>query len=185
MLPHASFLHDAGYSLLIFDFRSRGESEGGAVTMGSHHERDDVNGAVKFLNGREDVDAIYAAAIAYQEGLWFIPNTGHAECAEIAPKEHTIRVVAFSANTENHRHSTLRSNPAHHVPPASNLRVIKPRHILMFIYIHKELYSRWLTVPRSEAFWIASINLCLTTAVSKSGSNRFPVRIASPNRRYI
>ena len=55
MLPHADFLHDAGYSTLLFDFRSRGESEGDAVTLG-YMERGDVLGAVDYLKSRDDVD---------------------------------------------------------------------------------------------------------------------------------
>ena len=55
MLPHAKFLHEAGYSVLLFDFRSRGESGGDAVTMG-FHERGDVRGAVQYLKGRPDAD---------------------------------------------------------------------------------------------------------------------------------
>ena len=55
MLPHADFLHEAGYSVLLFDFRSRGESGGDAVTMG-YHERGDVQGAVQYLKGRSDAD---------------------------------------------------------------------------------------------------------------------------------
>ena len=55
MLPHADFLHDAGYSVLLFDFRSRGESEGDAVTLG-FHERGDVQGAVQYLKDRPDAD---------------------------------------------------------------------------------------------------------------------------------
>ncbi|MBI4281909.1 MAG: alpha/beta hydrolase [Chloroflexi bacterium] len=55
MLPHASFLHEAGYSVLLFDFRSRGQSAGDAVTLG-YYERGDVQGAVQYLKTRPDVD---------------------------------------------------------------------------------------------------------------------------------
>lgn len=55
MLPHADFLHSAGYSVLLFDFRSRGESAGDAVTLG-YYERGDVQGAVQYLKTRPDVD---------------------------------------------------------------------------------------------------------------------------------
>jgi len=62
MLPHADFLHEAGYSVLLFDFRSSGESEGDAVTMG-FHERGDVQGAVQYLKRRSDADG---------ESLWVL-----------------------------------------------------------------------------------------------------------------
>ncbi|MDA0988280.1 MAG: alpha/beta hydrolase [Chloroflexi bacterium] len=55
MLPHADFLHDAGYSVLLFDFRSRGQSAGDAVTLG-FHEQGDVQGAVQYLKDRQDAD---------------------------------------------------------------------------------------------------------------------------------
>ena len=56
MLPHADFLHEAGYSTLLFDLRSRGESEGDAVTFG-YHERGDLRGALRYLEQRPDADA--------------------------------------------------------------------------------------------------------------------------------
>jgi len=34
MLPHAEYLHRAGYNALLFDFRAGGESDGDAVTIG-------------------------------------------------------------------------------------------------------------------------------------------------------
>ncbi|MBI3953258.1 MAG: alpha/beta hydrolase [Chloroflexi bacterium] len=55
MLPHADMLHRAGYSVLLFDFRSRGESAGDAVTLG-YWERGDVLGAIAYLKSRPDVD---------------------------------------------------------------------------------------------------------------------------------
>jgi fermentation-respiration switch protein FrsA (DUF1100 family) len=55
MLPHADILHNAGYSVLLFDFRSRGDSGGDAVSMG-FHERGDVQGAIQYLKHRSDAD---------------------------------------------------------------------------------------------------------------------------------
>ena len=55
MLPHADFLRDAGYSTLLFDLRSRGDSEGDEVSFG-YHERGDVEGAVRYLQQRPDAD---------------------------------------------------------------------------------------------------------------------------------
>ena len=55
MLPHAEFLHDAGYSTLLFDQRSRGKSEGEDTSFG-YHERGDVEGAVRYLQQRPDAD---------------------------------------------------------------------------------------------------------------------------------
>lgn len=55
-LSRADFLHAAGYSLLLFDFRHGGESGGEAVTAG-YFERDDARGAIAYLATRQEVDA--------------------------------------------------------------------------------------------------------------------------------
>ncbi len=55
MLSHAAFLHAAGYSQLLLDFRACGDSEGGVVTLGGK-ERADVQAAVAYLLSRDDVD---------------------------------------------------------------------------------------------------------------------------------
>lgn len=55
LLPHAAFLNRAGYSVLLFDFRHRGNSGGDRVTLGAK-EPLDVIGAVRYLRSRPDVD---------------------------------------------------------------------------------------------------------------------------------
>ena len=55
MLPHADYLHKAGFSSLLFDFRYRGESEGDAQTLGAK-ESWDIQSAVDYLKTRPDVD---------------------------------------------------------------------------------------------------------------------------------
>ena len=47
MLPRAKWLHESGYSVLLFDFRGCGES-GGSATFG-YRERLDVEAALRFL----------------------------------------------------------------------------------------------------------------------------------------
>jgi fermentation-respiration switch protein FrsA (DUF1100 family) len=56
LLPHANFLHHAGYAVLMFDYRYRGESDGDAITMGVR-ERADLLGAIDTLCARPEVDA--------------------------------------------------------------------------------------------------------------------------------
>jgi dienelactone hydrolase len=56
MLPHADYLHRAGFSVLLFDFRYRGQSEGEASTLGAR-EPLDILGAVRYLRAREGVSA--------------------------------------------------------------------------------------------------------------------------------
>ena len=67
MLPHADFLHDAGYSVLLFDLRSSGESEGNAVTFG-FREQGDVQGAVRYLKERRDADGENVGALGLSMG---------------------------------------------------------------------------------------------------------------------
>ena len=55
MLPHAAYLHRAGYNVLLFDFRATGKSEGEAVTVGALEQRD-VLGALDYLGARGDID---------------------------------------------------------------------------------------------------------------------------------
>lgn len=55
MLPHADYLHKAGFSALLFDYRYRGESEGDAQTLGAK-ESWDIQSAVDYLRTRPDVD---------------------------------------------------------------------------------------------------------------------------------
>jgi fermentation-respiration switch protein FrsA (DUF1100 family) len=55
LLPHADYLWRAGFSVLLFDFRNRGDSEGDTVTIGAK-EALDIEGAVDYLEARRDVD---------------------------------------------------------------------------------------------------------------------------------
>lgn len=55
LLPHALYLHDAGYNLLLIDLRSCGESAGKIVTAGAK-EPLDVLGAIDYLKTRPEVD---------------------------------------------------------------------------------------------------------------------------------
>ena len=51
MVERARFLHEAGYSLLLFDFQAHGESEGNTVTFGAL-EKDDAHAALQFVAQR-------------------------------------------------------------------------------------------------------------------------------------
>lgn len=53
ILPLAAFLHPH-YNVLLFDFRSFGESEGGITTVG-YREQEDVRAAIRYLRGRGGV----------------------------------------------------------------------------------------------------------------------------------
>ncbi len=55
VLPQAAYLFAAGYNVLLFDFRARGQSEGRDVTFGAF-EQGDALGALDYLARRGDVD---------------------------------------------------------------------------------------------------------------------------------
>ena len=55
MLPHAHYLHRDGFSVLLFDLRYRGESEGQVSTLGAK-EAWDIEDAVRYLRNRSEVD---------------------------------------------------------------------------------------------------------------------------------
>lgn len=59
LIPQAFILARAGYSLLLFDLRGHGRSEGHEVTYG-YHEALDVEAAVDFLAARPEVKHIGA-----------------------------------------------------------------------------------------------------------------------------
>jgi pimeloyl-ACP methyl ester carboxylesterase len=54
MLPHAYYLNKDGFSVLLYDSRYRGESEGEAVTYGAR-EKWDIEAAVDYLQVRNEV----------------------------------------------------------------------------------------------------------------------------------
>lgn len=55
MLDHADYLHQAGYSVLLVDFRAMGESAGEYSTLG-YYEWQDLLGGATYLATRPDVD---------------------------------------------------------------------------------------------------------------------------------
>jgi uncharacterized protein len=66
MLPVASTLHDAGFSVFSFDLRGCGRSTG-EVTFGAK-EQDDLASVVDYLTTRDDVDAERIGAVAFSMG---------------------------------------------------------------------------------------------------------------------
>ncbi|MCD4780651.1 MAG: alpha/beta hydrolase [Candidatus Omnitrophica bacterium] len=57
VLKYAPFLQQAGYNVLLFDFRGHGESEGRYCSIG-YHERNDIHAAVKYLKAVKKMDKI-------------------------------------------------------------------------------------------------------------------------------
>ncbi|XOU94737.1 MAG: alpha/beta hydrolase [Candidatus Kerfeldbacteria bacterium] len=67
MLPQAAFLNEAGYNILMFDFRGSGESGGNFLTFG-HMEQYDLEGAIKYLQKRGDVDINNLGLLGFSMG---------------------------------------------------------------------------------------------------------------------
>jgi fermentation-respiration switch protein FrsA (DUF1100 family) len=67
MLPWAQWLWEAGYSLLMFDFRGSGQSGGDLCTMGLH-EPEDVRGALDFLETRPETAGLSAGILGFSMG---------------------------------------------------------------------------------------------------------------------
>jgi pimeloyl-ACP methyl ester carboxylesterase len=82
-LPATKALHDAGYSVLLYDVRRHGESEKGKglVSFGPLEKRDFV-GAVHYLRTREDVDGERIGSIGISMG-GTIALYGAPECQPI------------------------------------------------------------------------------------------------------
>lgn len=84
LLPHADYLHRAGYNVLLFDFRGRGQSGGGEVTIGAR-EPLDVRGAIEYVLTRPDVDPAHIAL----QGVSLGASSG------ILEMQHDSRVAAI------------------------------------------------------------------------------------------
>lgn len=67
MLPWAEWLWKEGYTLLLFDFRALGKSGGNLCTMGLY-EPGDIQGALDYLETREDTGKLPAAIMGFSMG---------------------------------------------------------------------------------------------------------------------
>jgi pimeloyl-ACP methyl ester carboxylesterase len=67
MLGLSKSLADSGYSVLVFDSRAHGDSEGSLVSYGGP-EAEDVKAAVSFLRSRPDVDPERIGALGWSLG---------------------------------------------------------------------------------------------------------------------
>ncbi len=66
-LPHAALLHQAGYGVLLFDFRHHGTSDGSVSSLGIH-EIHDLDASVEYLRSRRDVNPDRIALIGHSMG---------------------------------------------------------------------------------------------------------------------
>ncbi|RJO59171.1 alpha/beta fold hydrolase [Candidatus Parcubacteria bacterium] len=67
LLPQACFLNQAGFNVLLFDFRGSGESAGEFITFGEDEQKD-LAGAVAYLHSRKDLDHNRIGVFGYSMG---------------------------------------------------------------------------------------------------------------------
>lgn len=87
LLPEAKLLHDAGFGVLLFDWRAHGASEGTQSTWGDR-ERDDLRAALDFAAAQADVTR-------HRLGLFGF-SMGGAVAALVAPDDERIGAVALA-----------------------------------------------------------------------------------------
>ena len=85
-LPYHEALTAAGYSVLIFDYRGFGESEGDRGVILPQLQLEDLTNAVTYLTTREDVDADNI-------GVFGSGGTGGGNAILLAASDDRIRVA--------------------------------------------------------------------------------------------
>jgi len=102
LLVPARALHDAGYHVLMFDMRNHGRSGSSPTVTFGHDEANDLLGAVRYLQGRADVDSAHIGALGYSMGA----NTVMFACArtndvKAAIAVQPVRPVSFARRLAN------------------------------------------------------------------------------------
>lgn len=100
LLPHADLLHRAGYAVLAFDYRHRGESDGTAITMGLR-EQGDLLAAIDTLCARPEVDANRIGV--------FGMSLGGVIAILVTARDPRVRVLAVEAPFATHEVIMTRS----------------------------------------------------------------------------
>lgn len=86
MLPPARFLARHGYGILLFDWRSHGESDGDISTWG-YREQDDLRAALDFLTAHPEVDQRRVGAVGF--------SIGGSAVAQVAATDQRISAVVL------------------------------------------------------------------------------------------
>jgi alpha/beta superfamily hydrolase len=94
LLPHARFLQNAGFAVLAFDYRHRGQSEGAAVSMGVG-EQQDLLGAIDWMDRRDDIDHARIAV----SGL----SMGSVIALLVAAQDERVRAVVAECPYADHQ----------------------------------------------------------------------------------
>lgn len=84
--PYHEAFTDAGFSVLIFDYRGFGESEGDRGTLSPEWQLADWRSAIAYMRGREDMDAERAA-------IFGSGGTGGGNAVAVAAYEPAVRAT--------------------------------------------------------------------------------------------
>ncbi len=145
MLPEARLLHDAGFHVLLFDFRAMGDSEGKVCTLGAN-EILDLTGAIDFLLSREEMQGLKLGVFGLSMG-----GAVSLMTTALDARIHAVATHGAFATLENaiHSRATLFSGPfapitgalahrigRHWIPeqditPYSAISQISPRPVLL------------------------------------------------------
>ena len=147
MLPQAQTLHPAGFHLLLFDFRSLGESEGELCSIGLH-ETQDLQGAADYLMQRPETQdlplGVYGISMGGAVAIMtaakddrFAAVAAHGAYADLdtALVQRGRMILGplgrlFSAPTAYFGRRWLPCEPRH-VSPAAVIAQIAPRPVLI------------------------------------------------------
>jgi pimeloyl-ACP methyl ester carboxylesterase len=155
MSDQARFLQNAGYNVLMFDFRAHGDSQGDTITGTMEHN--DIFGALDYLASRPDVDArqvgslgvsygaviaLYAASQTTAIKAVVLQNIGPATLADHGGRPETIWCwIKYPFNWLFYSFSDFMSGVDKREGVAELLHLIYPRQVLFISSGHgKEQY---------------------------------------------
>jgi dienelactone hydrolase len=105
-VPYHQAFTDAGFAVLIFDYRGFGESEGDRGTISPAWQLDDWRNAITYMRGRPDMDAARAA-------IFGSGGTGGGNAVLAAAAEPEIRATISQVPVADGRDWLHRMRPEH------------------------------------------------------------------------
>ncbi len=105
-IPYHQAFTDAGFAVLIFDYRGFGESEGDRGTISPAWQLEDWRNAIAYMRGRDDMDAARAA-------IFGSGGTGGGNAVLVAAAEPAIRATISQVPVADGRDWLHRMRPEH------------------------------------------------------------------------
>ncbi|MDP9280901.1 MAG: alpha/beta hydrolase [Chloroflexota bacterium] len=105
-VPYHQAFTDAGFAVLIFDYRGFGESEGDRGTLSPAMQVEDWHNAIAYMRGRPDTDAERAA-------IFGSGGTGGGNAVLAAAAEPTVRATISQVPVADGRDWLHRMRPEH------------------------------------------------------------------------